>query len=67
MYRNIKPDDFVNTTRAVHSFCASNSLRDCLFKSQGGYYKLGLDGILTFITPALNQITFEELYEKLKD
>jgi hypothetical protein len=66
-YRNLKPNDIVKTTRAVESFCVHNSLRSCLVKQQGGWYKICLDGILTFVTPALDCITFKELYERLKD
>ncbi len=66
-YKTIKPDEAVKTTRAIHSFCCYNGLRDCLFKSQGGWYKLGLDGILTFVTPTLDRITFADLFTALKD
>jgi hypothetical protein len=65
--RKLKPTDIVKTTRAVHSFASYNSLRDCLFKSQGGYYKLTLDGVLIFVCPSLNSITFEQLYNILID
>jgi hypothetical protein len=66
-YRNLKPTDSVNTWKAVESFTVSNNLRPCLVKQQGGYYRIEKDGLLTFVTPALQQITFEELYKKLKD
>lgn len=66
-FTDVKPTDIVKTTKAVHSFACSNSLRDCLFKSQGGYYKLCKDGILVKACRALNMITFADLYEILKD
>jgi hypothetical protein len=66
-YVTIKPEDPVNTTRAITSFCCHNQLRDCLFKSQGGWYKLTLDGKLQFITRALYLISFQDLYDTLKD
>ena len=66
-YRKLKPTNRVNTWKAVESFTVSNNLRPCLIKQQGGYYKIEKDGLLTFVTPALQQITFEELYKKLKD
>jgi hypothetical protein len=66
-WRNIKPEEPVNTTRAIHSFCSSNSLRDSLFKSQGGYYKLQLDGTLLFVTRTLAEISFSDLFNILKD
>ena len=66
-FTDIKPDQFVNTTKNVHSFCVCNGLTDRLFKSQGGYYKLQKDGRLTFIVRALNQLTFEGLYAAMKD
>ena len=66
-YRNVKPTDTVNTSRAVESFCNYNRLRKCLVRQQGGWYKLELNGILTFVTRALYLITFEQLYNTLKD
>lgn len=65
--RRLKPTDFVTNWRAVESFIVSNSLRHCLIKQQGGYYKIEKDGTLTFVIRTLYSITFEELYNKLKD
>jgi hypothetical protein len=66
--RNFKPTSIVRTFRAVESFINYNpGLRRCLVKQQGGYYKLGLDGILTFAFHALGGVTFEQLYNILKD
>ena len=66
-YTNIIPNSPVNTMKAVTSFTCHNKLRNCLFKTQGGYYKLCLDGLLVFVCQYLYQISFEELYNKLKD
>lgn len=66
-YIVIEPGDYVCTTRAVTSFAHHNGLRDCLFKSQGGYYKLEMNGMLTFVERCLYMITFEQLYNVLKD
>lgn len=67
VYRNIRPNDPVKTSRAITSFASSNNLRDCMFKAQGGWYKIGLDGILIFATRTLYSITFTDLYQILKD
>ncbi len=64
---NIKPDDLVRTTKAIHSFACFNSLRDSIFRSQGGYYKIEKNGMLTFVCRTLQDITFTQLYELLKD
>jgi hypothetical protein len=66
-FTTVKPSDPVNTTKNVTSFCVSNGLRNCLFKSQGGWYKLQTDGTLVFIDRALYLISFENLYNILKD
>ena len=63
----VKPYSPVETTRNVTAFCYANSLRDCLFKSQGGWYKLQTDGKLVFVERTLYLITFEQLYNILKD
>ena len=65
-YCTIKPDDPVNSTKRVHSFCCSNALNDRLFKSQGGYYILKNDGKLYFLCRTLNGLTFQVLYDELK-
>jgi hypothetical protein len=58
----IKPEDTINTTRRLHSFCVCNGIRDCLLKSQGGWYYLHLDGKLEFMHRCLGNITFQELF-----
>lgn len=65
-WRNIKPEDLVNSTKAVHSFCTFNCINDRLFKSQGGYYILHNDGRLVFLSRTLGNLTFQVLYDKLK-
>lgn len=65
-WRNIKPYDFINNTRAVQSFCTANCLKNNLFKSQGGWYLINFDGKLEFLTRTLQSLTFEELYNKVK-
>lgn len=65
-YINVRPQDFVNTTRRMRSFAICNGFRDCIFKAQGGYYKLCLDGILVKVFDHLSSVSFEELYEVLK-
>jgi len=64
---NIAPTETVNSTRRLHSFCAFNCLRDVIFKSQGGYYLLSSEGTLTFVGRALNNITFETIYNILSN
>jgi hypothetical protein len=66
-YHQFKEDDPVNSSRAITSFAASNSLRDCLVRAQGGWYKIELNGIMTFQTRALYLISFKDLYYILKD
>ena len=51
----------------MRSFAICNGMRDCIFKAQGGYYKLCLDGILVRVFYHLSWVTFEELYAALKD
>lgn len=66
-YKNVKKNDFVKTFRALTSFSVANCLRNCIVKSQGGYYKLELNGVLTFKFASLHNVTFEELFNILKD
>lgn len=66
-WRQFKPEDPVNTSRAITSFATSNKLRDCLVRVQGGWYKIELNGIMTFQTRALYLISFKDLYYILKD
>jgi hypothetical protein len=63
---NIKPTDFINSTRRLHSFCVYNSQRHALVKAQGGWYIIKLDGTLEFFERNLNMITFESLYYALQ-
>jgi hypothetical protein len=63
----VKPEDPVLTTKNITSFACSNGLRNCIFRSQGGWYKLGMDGILVFVCRTLYLISFEELYHIMKD
>lgn len=66
-FGKVKGTQPVNTNRMVQSFAACNTLRNSLFKSQGGYYKLKLDGTLEFVCRALYLITFDDLAQILKD
>jgi len=66
-FTTVKPTDVVKTTKNIQAFCCANSLRNCLFKSQGGWYKLQTDGKLVFVERTLYLITFEQLYNTLKD
>lgn len=63
---NIKPTDTIRSTRRLHAFCTSNSMRDALMKSQGSWYWLQKDGLLRFVDRCLNNITFAEVFN-LKD
>ena len=65
-YLNINPEDTINTTRRLRSFCISNNLPDCIFKSQGGWYLIKSDGTLKFISRTLNQLTFNETFKAIK-
>jgi hypothetical protein len=60
--QNIKPTDTIRSTKRLHAFCTSNSIRDALVKSQGGWYWLQKDGTLRFIDRCLDNITFEEVF-----
>lgn len=66
-FTDVKAEAPVNTTKNITSFCVSNNLRNCLVKSQGGWYKIELDGMLTFVTRTLYLISFADLYNILKD
>mgnify|MGYP003453091465 CR=1 FL=1 len=64
---NIRPADTVRSTKRLHSFCASNSIRDGLMRSQGGWYWLQRDNTLRFIDRCLDNITFEEVFNLAKN
>lgn len=65
---NVKPTDTVRSTKRLHSFCASNSIRDGLMRSQGGWYWLQKrDNTLRFIDRCLDNITFEEVFNLAKN
>lgn len=66
-YINVRPQDLVSTTKRMRSFAVCNGMRDCIFKAQGGYYKLCLDGILVKVFDHLCNVSFEELHKMLKD
>ena len=66
-YTTVKADDPVLTTKNMRSFASSNCLRDCIFRTQGGWYKLNLDGIMVFAFRTLYLVSFEELYKIMKD
>lgn len=62
---NIKPTDFIKTTRRLTSFCFFNLLRDAIVKAQGGWYLITLDGEMQFINRCLDSITFQDVYNLL--
>jgi len=63
-WKNIKPDEPVNTMRAMYSFSIANCLPGGgLVKSQGGYYLIQKDGTMKFVTRTLYLLTFKELYD----
>lgn len=66
-YTEIDPEEPVHTSKAITSFAAHNNLRNCLVRSQGGWYKIHLNGIMTFETRTLYLISFADLYNILKD
>ena len=66
-YRTIDPDEPVLSTRAITSFCAFNGLRNALVRSQGGWYIISKEGIMTRVARTLYIISFRELYHLLKD
>ena len=61
-WHNIKPNDRIHSTRALRSFCLSNCLPDNLIRLQGGWYHLRQDGQLAFITKALSDLTFKQVF-----
>lgn len=64
---NIKPDSPVKSTRLMTSFCSYNSLKNAVVKTQGGWYFVNQDGRLEFVTRTLGDISFQQLYDFLKD
>ena len=62
----IKPTDTINTTRRLNSFCVFYGLRNAIVKTQGGWYLITLEGQMQFISRCLNDITFEQIYNLLK-
>lgn len=62
----IKPEDTIKTTRRLTSFCVFYGLRDAIVKAQGGWYLITLEGQLQFISRCLDEITFEQAYNLLK-
>lgn len=72
IYRNgafghVAGDVVVKSFREVTGFAVCNSLRNCLVKTQGGIWKICLDGNLRFVNRALNSMTFEDIYNAMKD
>lgn len=66
-YRNFTPDSLVASSRMITSFATHNSLRDCLVKAQGGWYKIHKNGIMTLECRTLHHINLRDLYNILKD
>lgn len=64
---NIKPEQTVKSTRRLTSFCFFNLLRDAIVRSQGGWYLITLEGQMQFIDRCLDNITFEQVYNLLKN
>ena len=60
--KRIKPEDYVNTFRALTAFCNINLLYNNVFKTQGGYYRI-VNGKLRKVAISLNTLTFSELYK----
>jgi hypothetical protein len=61
----IKPEQTVKSFRRLTSFCFFNLLRDCIIKAQGGYYVVHPCGAMEFFTRCLDDITFQQVYDKL--
>lgn len=64
-YGHIKPEEPVNTTKRLRSFCISNNLPDCIFKSQGGYYRITFTGKIIFVFRCLYSVSFEDVHRIL--
>ena len=65
-WRNIKPEQSVKSFRQVTAFAACNCLPNCLVKAQGGLWRINKDGSMSFISSALNNLTFADLYRVMK-
>lgn len=66
-WHNIKPEKNISNMRQVNSFCIFNQLRNALFKAQGGYYILNMEGNFEFLERRLQDITYQTLYNLLKE
>lgn len=66
-WKNIKPEDMVNTSRRLQGFCVANGINNRLFYSQGGWYHLQRSGVLVFVIRALYLLSFERAYYILND
>lgn len=63
-YRNIDPQERVQSFKRLKSFCAANLLPHCILKMQGGYYKIEGEGKpMTFIATALYKVSFQDIYD----
>ena len=68
MFTRVNLKATVNNMKNLHGFCACNSLpASRIAKLQGGYYILNNENKWEFISRTLKSLTFEILFNRLKN
>lgn len=57
---NVKPDNPPKDTRQLRGFLLWNNARDCFMKGQGGWYRIGIDGQILFVSRTLYLLSLKE-------
>ena len=50
-------------TRQLRGFLLWNKARDCFMKGEGGWYRIGIDGQILFVSRTLYLLSLEEWLE----
>lgn len=64
----VDPDKAPIDTRQLRGFLLWNGARDCFMKGEGGWYRIGIDGQILFVSRTLYLLSLKEwLNIALKD
>lgn len=61
--KNVKIEKPPADTRQLRGFLLWNKARDCFMKGEGGWYKLGTDGSIKFVSKTLYLLSLKEWLE----
>lgn len=60
---NVNPEKPPVDTRQLRGFLLWNGARDCFMKGQGGWYRVGTDGQILFVSRVLYLLSLKEWLE----